>query len=50
LTAGEAETNLIIGVLVDLYDDWHLAEPEGGYDARAAEWRHRAGSPTQNTG
>jgi hypothetical protein len=50
LTAGEAETNLIIGVLVDLYDDWHLAEPDVGYDARAAEWRQRAVSPTQNAG
>ncbi len=25
--------------LVALYDAWHAAEPEGGYDAKAAEWR-----------
>ena len=42
LTPGEAETNLIIGVLVDLYDDWHRAEPERGHDGRAREWRQRA--------
>ncbi len=25
--------------LVDLYEAWHLAEPAGGYDAKAAQWR-----------
>ena len=28
--------------LADLYDAWHAAEPQGGYDARAAEWRAKA--------
>ncbi len=50
LTAGEAETNLIIGVLVDLYDDWHRAEPERGYDARARKWRQRAESGNPEAG
>ncbi len=25
--------------IVNLYDAWHAAEPEQGYDAKAAEWR-----------
>jgi len=50
LTAGEAETNLIVKALVDLYDDWHRAEPERGYDARAREWRQRANTGTPETG
>ena len=27
--------------LVDLYDNWHVAEPNAGYDVRAAEWREK---------
>lgn len=50
LTAGEAETDRIIGVLVDLYDDWHRAAPGRGYDARAREWRKRAESGSPETG
>jgi hypothetical protein len=34
LRTGEA-----IQRVVDLYTDWHEAEPEAGYDAKAAEWR-----------
>ncbi len=29
--------------LVELYDAWHAAEPEVGYDAKAAAWRVRLG-------
>ena len=25
--------------LADLYDTWHAAEPDAGYDTKAAEWR-----------
>jgi len=25
--------------LADLYEAWHAAEPNQGYDAKAAEWR-----------
>lgn len=25
--------------IVDLYDAWHKAEPEKGYDATAGEWK-----------
>jgi hypothetical protein len=25
--------------LVELYDSWHAAEPEKGYDAKASEWQ-----------
>ncbi len=42
---GEAEgstdqdrTDLLSG-LVELYDDWHAAEPDQGHDAEAAQWR-----------
>jgi len=27
--------------IVRLYDAWHAAEPQGGYDAKAAQWRSR---------
>jgi len=50
LTAGEAETDLMIETLVDLYDEWNLAEPERGYDARAREWRQRAASGGPESG
>ena len=26
-------------LIVELYDTWHAAEPDKGYDAKAAEWR-----------
>ncbi len=50
MTAGEAETRLITGVLADLYDDWHRAEPGRGFDERANEWRQRAGSGSPEAG
>ncbi len=25
--------------IVNLYEAWHAAEPDEGYDAKAAEWR-----------
>ncbi len=25
--------------IIDLYDAWHAADPEKGYDAKAAAWR-----------
>jgi non-specific serine/threonine protein kinase/serine/threonine-protein kinase len=28
-----------IQLLIDLYDAWHAAEPDHGYDAKAAQWR-----------
>ncbi len=44
-TVGEsprASRNTIRGVLqglVELYEAWHAAEPDQGYDAKASEWR-----------
>jgi eukaryotic-like serine/threonine-protein kinase len=39
--------------LVQLYTDWHTAEPDKGYDAKAAEWQqkldeHNAALDTEN--
>ncbi len=31
--------------LVELYESWHGAEPNGGYDAKAAEWLARLAQP-----
>ena len=31
--------------VVRLYDAWHIAEPDQGYDLKAAEWRARLGPP-----
>jgi len=28
-----------VDALIELYDAWHAAEPNKGYDAKAAEWR-----------
>ncbi|MEM6672491.1 MAG: serine/threonine-protein kinase [Planctomycetota bacterium] len=36
-----AETRATLGMLAQLYDDWHAEEPEAGYDALAAEWRSK---------
>ena len=33
-----ARENTLTG-LVELYEAWHVAEPGGGYDRKAAEWR-----------
>jgi hypothetical protein len=32
------QTQRVIGYLAEIYDAWHEAEPEEGYDAKAAEW------------
>lgn len=34
-------TGTVLELLGDLYDAWHAAEPDKGYDACAAEWRER---------
>ena len=34
-----------VEALVDLYDAWHAAEPDQGYDAKAAEWRAKLPTP-----
>ncbi len=28
-----------VTAIIDLYEKWHAAEPDAGYDAKAAEWR-----------
>jgi hypothetical protein len=43
-----------IARLVLLYTDWHTAEPDKGYDAKAAEWQqkldeHNAASATEES-
>ena len=35
----EKFTNDLAEAGADLYDAWHTAEPDAGYDAKAAEWR-----------
>ncbi len=35
------QTRRVMGYLVDLYDDWHIAEPGNGCDVKAAEWREK---------
>lgn len=44
------ETADAIKLLVDLYTDWHEAEPDKGYDAKAEEWREKLeeANPTQD--
>ncbi len=36
---------LLAQTMLEIYDAWHAAEPEGGHDAQAAQWRD-AGSAT----
>jgi hypothetical protein len=36
-----AQTTRAINLLIELYDAWHAAEPEGGHDAAAEQWRSR---------
>ena len=33
--------------LSDLYDAWHEAEPDKGYDAKAAEWLAKLPEPDE---
>ena len=35
------QTRRVVGYLADLYDARHAAEPEEGFDSKAAEWRAR---------
>jgi len=35
----------IMGALVETYESWHAAEPDKGYDAKAAEWRAASRRP-----
>jgi eukaryotic-like serine/threonine-protein kinase len=37
---------VLIG-FVELYDAWHAAEPDQGYDSKAAEWRRKLTAATQ---
>ena len=34
-----ARTTKTVNELIKLYESWHAAEPDKGYDAKAAEWR-----------
>jgi hypothetical protein len=40
-TRGEAhkDTRNCIQAIVDLFTAWHAAQPDKGYDAKAAEWK-----------
>jgi hypothetical protein len=35
------DRRVALDALVQLYDAWHAAEPEKGYDDKAAEWRDK---------
>ena len=39
LGSDDERTISAIKSLSDLYDAWHEAEPDQGYDTKAAEWR-----------
>ena len=40
-TRGESHKDTVhcTSAIVELYDAWHAAEPDQGYDARGAEWK-----------
>ncbi len=38
-TSSEDRKTEAIQLVVDLYEAWHAAEPDAGYDDKAAEWR-----------
>jgi len=42
-------TVTVIRTLVDLYEDWHAADPAGGHDTEAAEWRARLAAATDES-
>jgi hypothetical protein len=44
--AEHEDTEECVEALVDLYTAWNEAEPEGGYDAKAAEWRAKLANAT----
>jgi tetratricopeptide (TPR) repeat protein len=51
---GKVRIHEAIERLVLLYTDWHTAEPDKGYDAKAAEWqqkldKHNAASATEES-
>ncbi len=37
----------VMKAVVELYDAWHAAEPDEGYDAKAAEWRTKLNESTK---
>ena len=37
--ANHKRTTKTVNQLITLYDAWHAAEPNKGYDKKAAEWR-----------
>ena len=39
------QTVRVIGYIVDLYEAWHVAEPDGNHDVKAAEWHARLPEP-----
>ena len=39
LGASHTRTTGVIRQLVELYEAWHEAEPDKGYDAKATQWR-----------
>jgi len=40
-TSSDDDKTEAIQRVVDLYEAWHVAEPDQGYDAQADEWRAR---------
>jgi non-specific serine/threonine protein kinase/serine/threonine-protein kinase len=46
--AAHEDTQGCVQGLVDLYDAWHAADPDGGYDARAAAWRDVLAESTES--
>lgn len=42
--AAHKDTRDSLQALVDLYTAWEKAEPDNGYDAKAAEWRAKLGT------
>ena len=41
LDPAHRRVRLAAGQVVRLYNRWHAAEPDQGYDAKAAQWRER---------
>ncbi|MEE8154465.1 MAG: hypothetical protein V3T53_05840 [Phycisphaerales bacterium] len=47
LGADHERTIKVINALADPYDTWHEAEPDRGYNAKAAEWRAMLPEPIE---
>ena len=42
------QTQLVVGYLASLFAEWHVAEPDAGYAASAAEWRAKLIRPADS--